>query len=102
MTIGVAIGGTVFQNLMAQKLQEFSLPTEIEKNAEAYIAILKTMAPTDPTRIAIIEAYVHGFKAVFRVLTGITGFGLLASLLIKHHDMNKVLKSNYRLSRQIE
>jgi MFS family permease len=102
MTIGVAIGGTVFQNLMAQKLQEFSLPTEIAKNAEAYIAILKTMAPTDPARIAIIEVYVHGFKAVFQVLTGITGIGLLASLLIKHHDMNKVLKSNYRLSRQFE
>jgi MFS family permease len=102
MTIGVAIGGTVFQNLMAQKLQELSLPIEIEKNAEAYIAILKTMAPTDPARIAILEAYVHGFKAVFQVMTGISGIGLLASLLIKHHDMNKVLKSNYRLSRQFE
>jgi MFS family permease len=102
MTIGVAIGGTVFQNVMAQKLQELSLPIEIEKNAEAYIAILKTMAPTDPARIAILEAYVHGFKAVFQVMTGISGIGLLASLLIKHHDMNKVLKSNYRLSRQFE
>jgi MFS family permease len=102
MTIGVAIGGTVFQNLMAQKLHELSLPIEIEKNAEAYIAILKTMAPTDPARIAILEAYVHGFKAVFQVMTGISGIGLLASLLIKHHDMNKVLTSNYRLSRQFE
>jgi MFS family permease len=102
MTIGVAIGGTVFQNLMAQKLHELSLPIEIEKNAEAYIAILKTMAPTDPARIVILEAYVHGFKAVFQVMTGISGIGLLASLLIKHHDMNKVLQSNYRLSRQFE
>ena len=87
---------------MAQKLQELSLPIEIEKNAEAYITILKTRAATDPARIAIPEAYIHGFKVVFQVMTGISDIGLLASLLIKHHDMNKVLKSSYRLSRQLE
>jgi hypothetical protein len=102
MTIGVAVGGSVFQNLMAQKLEALSLPTEISKNAEAYIAILKTMAPTDPVRIGVIEAYVHGFKGIFRVLTAISGAGLLASLFIKHHDMNKILDSAYRISRQFE
>lgn len=100
MTIGVAVGGTVFQNLMAQKLGDLSLPVEIAINAEAYIAILKTMAATDPARIGILQAYVHGFKGVFEVMTGISGIGLLASLFIKHHDMNKVLQSSYRLSRQ--
>lgn len=101
MTIGVAVGGTVFQNLMAHKLGELSLPVEVAKNAEAYIAILKTLAATDPIRNGILQAYVQGFKGVFEVLTGISGVGLLASLLIKHHDMNKILKSSYRLSRQI-
>lgn len=101
MTIGVAVGGTVFQNLMAHKLADLSLPIEIEKNAEAYIAILKTMAPTDPTRIAILQAYVYGFKGVFQVMMGVSGMGLLATLFIKHHDMNKVLQSSYRLSRQL-
>ena len=101
MTIGVAVGGTVFQNLMAHKLGELSLPVEVAKNAEAYIAILKTLAVTDPIRNGILQAYVQGFKGVFEVLTGISGVGLLASLLIKHHDMNKILKSSYRLSREI-
>jgi len=102
MTIGVAVGGSVFQNLMAQKLEALSLPIEISRNAEAYIAILKTMAPTDPARIGIMEAYVHGFKGIFEVLAAISGVGLLASLLIKHHDMNKILDSTYRISRQFE
>jgi MFS family permease len=102
MTIGVAVGGTVFQNLMAHRLGDLSLPVEIAKNAEAYISILKTLAATDPTRLGILQAYVHGFKGVFEVLAGISGVGLLASLFIKHHDMNKVLKSSYRLSGQFE
>jgi hypothetical protein len=102
MTIGVAVGGTVFQNLMAHKLGDLSLPVEIAKNAEAYVAILKTLAATDPARSGILQAYVHGFKGVFQVLTAISGIGLLSSLLIKHHDMNKVLKSSYRLSRQLD
>ena len=102
MTIGVAVGGTVFQNLMAQKLADVALPVEISRNAEAYIAILQTMAATDSARIGILQAYVHGFKGVFAVLTGVSGIGLLSSLLIKHHDMNNILKSTYRISRQID
>jgi hypothetical protein len=102
MTIGVAVGGTVFQNLMAQKLEALSLPIEISKNAEAYIAIVKTMAPTDPARIGVMEAYVHGFKGIFEALAAISAVGLLASLFIKHHDMNKILDSTYKISRQFE
>ena len=102
MTIGVAVGGTVFENFMAQKLAELLLPVEISRNAEAYVAMLEAMAATDPTRIGILQAYVHGFKGVFAVLAGVSGVGLLASLLIKHHDMNKILKSSYRISRQFD
>lgn len=72
------------------------------RNAEAYIAVLETITATDPIRIGILRAYVHGFKGVFAVLTGVSGVRLLASLVIKNHNMNKILKSSYRISRQVE
>ena len=99
MTIGVAVGGTVFQNLMSQKLSELSLLTQIANDAEAYVAVIRTMAASDPTRVAVIQAYVHGFRVVFAAMTVMAGMGLLASLAIKRHNMSKVLESQYRLSR---
>lgn len=99
MTLGVAIGGTVFQNLMSQKLGELSLPTEIAKDSEGYVAILRTLAASDPMRTGVLQAYVHGFNGVFEVLTGIGAIGLVASLFIKHYSMDKILESSYSLER---
>lgn len=97
MTIGVAVGGAVFQNQMSEKLVELSLPVEIAKNAEAFVAHLMTLAASDPVRIGALQAYVHGFQGVFAVLTGMTGLGLLAALFIKHHNMDKILESSHKL-----
>jgi len=100
MTVGVAVGGTVMQNLMRQDLQKEGLPTEIAKNAEAYVATLRTLKPTDPAQTAILHAYVHGFRGIFEVMAATCAFALLLSLCIKHHDMNKMLQSKHKLERQ--
>ena len=100
MTVGVAVGGTVFQNTMTQKLEELSLPTAIAKDAEGYVAILKTLAPSDPIRIGVMQGYEHGFRGIFAVLTGVCAIGLLASVFIKHHAMDKDLESKYKLERK--
>ncbi len=100
MTIGVAVGGTTFQNTMIGKLKELSLPTTIARDAEGYVAILKTLSQSDPLRIGVMQGYVHGFQGVFEVLTGVCAIGLLSSLLIKHHGMDKILESKYTLDRK--
>ncbi|KAK3312811.1 major facilitator superfamily domain-containing protein [Apodospora peruviana] len=48
MSIGVAIGGTVFQNLMSKKLEELGLPDEISHNSEGFVPKMRAMDPTDP------------------------------------------------------
>src|SRR5271163_963036 len=77
MTIGVAVGGTVFQNFMSQELGRQGLSPEIAVDAEGYVAVLRTMAVTDPVREGAMRAYVHGFNGVFQVLTGISAIGLI-------------------------
>ena len=56
MSIGVAIGGTVFQNLMSAKLKDLGLPEEIAHNSEAFVAEMAVMDPTDLVRVAALQA----------------------------------------------
>jgi len=55
MAIGVAIGGTVFQNVTIKKLAKLGLPAAIAHNAEAYVKTLAKMDPDDPQRVAAID-----------------------------------------------
>lgn len=56
MSIGVAVGGTVFQNVMSNKLDELDLPRSIAHNSEAFVKVMYHMDPTDPKRISLIHA----------------------------------------------
>lgn len=98
MALGVATGGTVFQNLMSAKLAALGLSTEIARDAESFVAVLKTLAVSQ--RVGAIEAYVHGIRGVFVFLTAVSGAALLASLSIKRHSMDKILESKYTLDRE--
>lgn len=94
--LGVGIGGTTFQNVMALKLRWLGLSTEIAKNAEAFISQLVAM-PAGPDKSQILASYVYGFKGVFRVYLGISGVAFFVSLLIRHYDMNKELRTDHQL-----
>ncbi|KUI69873.1 hypothetical protein VM1G_05397 [Cytospora mali] len=94
--LGVGIGGTTFQNVMSLKLGWLGISTEIAKNAEGYIPYLKAM-PAGLEKTQILEGYVYGFKGVFRVYLGISGVAFFVSMLIKHYDMNKELRTDHQL-----
>lgn len=97
MAVGVAIGGTVFQNVMAYKIRELGLSEDIARQAEGFVAVLKTLADSDPVRIKATQAYVYGFKGVFVVLTGISSIGLFAGCFIRKRSLDDTGPSNYEL-----
>lgn len=99
MTLGVAIGGTVFQNMMFDKLEDLSLPTYIARHAESYISQLKMFDKDDPNRLAILDAYNYGFRGVFLAMAGISAIGLFASFVIGKHSMDKILESKHQIRR---
>ncbi|CAN8097880.1 unnamed protein product [Discula destructiva] len=106
MALGVGIGGTTFQNVMARKCAWLGLPTAIAKNAESYIATVLAM-PASQEKHDIISAYVYGLRGVFWVYLGISLVSFCVSLLIKHYDMNKELRTEHtlednKLSRAVE
>jgi len=94
MPLGVALGGTIFQNAMKHKLSSYGLPDEIAHDSERYIYVLRTMAVDNPERIAILDSYLYGFRGVFILMTCVSGSALAISLIIKKFDMNKQLAAN--------
>jgi MFS family permease len=99
MTIGVAVGGTVFQNMMSDKLTQLSLPTEIAHEAEGFIVRLRMYSKDDPARNAILQAYNHGFQGIFMVMAAVSAIGLLSSLVIRKHSMDKILETKHKIQR---
>ncbi|KAK5077939.1 hypothetical protein LTR64_003657 [Lithohypha guttulata] len=104
MTIGVAVGGTVFQNEMKRKLRSLGVQnaTELAKEAEEFIHQLSAMAMTGSEgelRRRILDGYVAGFRGVWFTMTSLAGAGLVVSLLIKKGNLDSVLKSRFRVRR---
>ncbi|KAL2174902.1 major facilitator superfamily domain-containing protein [Thermothelomyces heterothallicus CBS 202.75] len=95
MSIGVAVGGTVFQNVMINKLKELGLPASIAHDSEAFVQTLARMGPQDPKRIASIQAYLAGFHGVYWTITGAAIASFFISLVIKRHSMDKLLESRF-------
>jgi len=56
MSIGVAVGGTAFQNVMSGKLRELGLPESIAKDSEAFVKAMETMELDDPVRLGALQA----------------------------------------------
>jgi hypothetical protein len=97
MAVGVAAGGTVFQNMMERELAHENISTDIAKNAEAYIATLVTLSASSALKKGVLRAYVKGFQAVFAVMTAISVLGLFSSFLIASRPMDESLDSGHVL-----
>ena len=101
MTLGVALGSTIFQNLMKRKLRDLGLDERIASNAEDFVeAVLRNFSAKDPLVINALKAYAYGFKGVFLTMTGIAGGALLISGLVKHHSMDRLLDSRFKLEKE--
>ncbi|KAK0648589.1 major facilitator superfamily domain-containing protein [Cercophora newfieldiana] len=97
MSIGVAIGGTAFQNVMVGELRSLGLPESIAHNSEAFVKEMEAMDPSDPVRIGAMQAYVKGFHGVYWIVTASACAAFVASLFIKRHSMDKLLATKFVL-----
>ena len=102
MCIGVAVGGTVFQNSMTYHLKDLGLSEDVAKNADAFVSTLNRLPVGSALRKSYVFAYTQSFHGVFEALTGISALGLLSSLIIKGYTMDKKLTSEHVLRKSIE
>lgn len=95
MPVGVAVAGTAFQNAMASRLASYGLSESIAHDSERYVYVLHSMPPTSKWRADIVDAYMHGFRYVWILMTAMSASGFVVSLLIKHFSMDKNLHSTF-------
>ncbi|KAH8664680.1 major facilitator superfamily transporter [Xylariales sp. PMI_506] len=96
--LGVGIGGTTFQNVMALKLRWEGLDESLAQEAEGYVSVLNTMPDGTPGKSEIIDAYKLGFVGCFAVYLGVSVIASILSILfVKQVEMNKAIQSEHQL-----
>ncbi|KAH8749314.1 major facilitator superfamily domain-containing protein [Diaporthe sp. PMI_573] len=97
MTLGVGVGGCVFQNVMSLRLQQTGLDTSIATHSEAFVAELHRMHADSIMRSRILDAYSFGLRGIYIVFTSIAGIALLLSTLMKRFEMAEEVISEHEL-----
>ncbi|GJC90030.1 efflux pump FUS6 [Colletotrichum liriopes] len=96
--IGVNVGSTTFQNVMAAELERKGIMQDIAQHAEEYLVVLRTL-PDDTFKNAVLASYAFGFKGVHGVYVALAAIAFAASFLIRHYDLDKEHKSEHQLHR---
>ena len=95
-SIGVAIGGVIFQNQLKKKLLTYPLlaPTAsaYSSDASGLVQIIKTMQH-GPARTQLIQNYADSLKSVWIVTCALAGVALLSSFVIKGFELDRALET---------
>ncbi|KAF2030060.1 MFS general substrate transporter [Setomelanomma holmii] len=93
-TLGVAIGGVIFQNQMKKKLLTYPLLSDMagvySKDAAGLVQIIKEM-PAGLMKEQLRESYTDALKYIWIVMTVLAAVSLIATLFIDEYDMNTVM-----------
>ncbi|KAI1115642.1 MFS general substrate transporter [Nemania sp. NC0429] len=103
MCLGVAIGGTIFENVLLKSLGRHGFPEDVAeetaKNAAAFSGPLNAI-PDGPEKTAFLDSFVDAFHGILYLLLALASVSLILSLFVKHHDMNKELDSEHQLLKE--
>jgi hypothetical protein len=95
-TIGVAVGGTVFQNEMKKQLLGYALlaskAEEYSKDASSLVQVIKNF-PEGPAKSQLIQSYADALKIVWVTMCAMSAVALILSLWTKGLDLNKPLET---------
>ena len=94
-TVGVAVGGVVFQNRMAANL---AAQPSLAGSASSYsldvvslIRRINAMSNSDPQKDILRTALSHSIRPIWALMCGLAGVALLITIFINHYDLNQAL-----------
>lgn len=92
-SIGVAVGGVIFQTQLKAKLTAYSdlagNATELAQNASSLVQIIKAMPKDLPERKMIVSAYADSLKVVWAVMAGLAFVALVLSCGTEALNLNE-------------
>ncbi|KAI5801600.1 major facilitator superfamily domain-containing protein [Peziza echinospora] len=103
-SLGVAIGGVIFQNALISKLSKTpglnELAGDYAKDAVALVEAIKMMPHNAPGRAELIKAYAESLQVVWMAMIGFAVVGLLISLFTEGLALDRALGSKHKLEQQ--
>lgn len=98
--IGVAVGGTVFQNQMKAKLLAYPAlagkAEEYSRDASSLVQIIRGFGPKETgIKRQLQSAYADSLKIVWVTMCGLAGAAMVASFWTEGLDMNKPLETEH-------
>ncbi|KAJ7638418.1 iron permease [Roridomyces roridus] len=96
-TWGITISGTILQNMLKKNLPA-DFVAQFPPNFEiAYAAIPAIKLLEEPVRTAVRAAFARSMRAVWQTMIGISGLGLLLSLIMAEVPMDTSVDETYAL-----
>jgi Major Facilitator Superfamily len=94
--VGVAIGGTIFQNMIARKLEAYPLLAPFagaySKDAAGLVQVIKAMEPGLP-KTQLIQAYADSIKVIWVTMCGLAAVALATNFFVKEFSMDIELET---------
>lgn len=94
--IGVAVGGTVFQNQVRKKLLSYPLlaskAEEYSRDSSGLVQIIKQM-PEGLEKMQLKQSYAEALKIVWVTMCALSAVALVLSLWTKGYDLNRPLET---------
>ncbi|MCJ1476574.1 hypothetical protein MMC13_005240 [Lambiella insularis] len=96
-TLGIAVGGVVFQNQIYQKLRANPLlaaqALEYSQEASSLVQVINAMADDLPQKAQLVQAYADSLKVIWMVMCALSAVGLLSCFLVKAYTLDIELQT---------
>ena len=96
--VGVAIGGTIFQNSVKREIMKHpsiaAHASEYAANSTVLVDIIKAM-PDSLAKTDLIQSYADALKVIWAVLCGLSAIALVASLWTQHFSLDRALETDH-------
>lgn len=99
---GVTIGGAILQNQLKSKLPADFIAQFPSGTAIAYSIIPVIPTLEEPFKTNVREAFANSLQLYWQVMIGISGLGLLSSLLMKGLPLHTSMDENWGLVQERE
>jgi hypothetical protein len=97
-TLGIAIGGSIFQNQIRQNILSYpliaSMADEWSQDATALVEIIKIMED-GPVRDQLMSSFADALKIVWAVMCGLAALGGFTSIWTKAYSLDQVLETKH-------
>ncbi|MCJ1284408.1 hypothetical protein MMC26_003740 [Xylographa opegraphella] len=99
-TLGIAVGGVIFQNRIRTELLTYPLlaahAVEYAQEASSLVQVIRAMADGLPQKALLIQAYADSLKTIWMVMCALSAVALLSSAFVEGYSLDVAHETEQR------